>query len=300
MRLPRLRLLAAAVAVALPAVASQAQSGPPPDLNPAQTVERPYQPASGSLEAAPKPTGFESDLYCFGYLGPETESFVGQVSSAQDVAEQVDFTTSDLLYLNVGADKGLKSGDEYWLVTPSDDVISPATGQSLGRFYQYRGRGTVQSISGRASILRVTESCTDIPLGAGLKKFEPIPIPLARKSPPAVPGDPASGKPQGRIVFSRDGVVALGQDQDVIVDLGIANGIQPGDFLTIYRYSSGRDYGIAPQGTYWVNLPPPPGVELPRTYLGEIAVLEVGDRWAIGRITDSYRLVEVGDEVELK
>jgi hypothetical protein len=31
-----------------------------------------------------------------------------------------------------------------------------------------------------------------------------------------------------------------------------------------------------------------------------VAILEVGDRWAIGRIIDSYRLVEVGDEVELK
>jgi hypothetical protein len=27
-------------------------------------------------------------------------------------------------------------------------------------------------------VLRVTESCTDIPLGAFLKRFEPIPIPL--------------------------------------------------------------------------------------------------------------------------
>jgi hypothetical protein len=26
----------------------------------------------------------------------------------------------------------------------------------------------------------------------------------------------------------------------------------------------------------------------------------VGDRWAIGRVSDSYRLIEVGDEVELK
>ncbi len=94
--------------------------------------------------------------------------------------------------------------------------------------------------------------------------------------------------------------MALGQDQPVIVDLGVANGVEPGDFLTIYRYRSGRDYGIAPRGAYWVNLPPQPGVEIPRTYLGEIAVLAVGDRWAIGRITDSYRLIEVGDEVELK
>ena len=113
-------------------------------------------------------------------------------------------------------------------------------------------------------------------------------------------GDPPSGKVKGRIVHSRDGIVALGEDTTVIVDLGEGNGIQPGDFLTVFRYASGREYGIRPVGAYWVNVPPPPGVVIPRTYLGEIAVLSVGDRWAIGRIMNSFRLIEVGDEVELK
>jgi hypothetical protein len=94
--------------------------------------------------------------------------------------------------------------------------------------------------------------------------------------------------------------VAVGADHTVLVDLGMADGVEPGDFLTIFRYAAGREYGIRPVGAYWVNLPPPPGVDVPRTYLGEIAVLQVGDRWAVGRVTDSYRMIGVGDEVELK
>jgi hypothetical protein len=290
MRLPLRCLLAVALSLASFAWA-EGQEAP--------TVAAPHA-SGGSLEAAPQPTGYESDLYCFGYLGGLDDPFIAQVASAQDVAEQVDFVSNDLLYLDAGIDRGLKAGEEYWLVTPENEVVSPANGGSLGRFYQYRGRGTVLCAYGHSAILRVTDSCTDIPMGSFLKKFDPIPIPLARKGPPATACDPPSGKPQGRIVYSRDGVVALGQNTSVIIDLGIANGLEPGDFLTIYRYSTGRDYGIAPQGTYWVTVPPPPGVEIPRTYLGEIAVLEVGDRWAIGRIIDSYRLIEVGDEVELK
>jgi hypothetical protein len=137
-------------------------------------------------------------------------------------------------------------------------------------------------------------------MGSYLKTFEPVPIPLARKSPPAISGDPPSGKARGRIVFSRDGVVALGADTIVIVDLGSADGVSPGDFLTIFRHAAGEEFGVRPVGSYWVNLPPPPGVAIPRTYLGEAAVLMVGERWAIVRLTDSFRLVQVGDEVELK
>lgn len=259
-------------------------------------------PASvaASTESAPVPTGYESDLYCFGYLGGLSEPFPFEVTGAEEIAEQEDFWTNDLLYVNAGADKGLKAGDEFWVITPAEEVFHPVTGKSLGRFYQYRGRVSVHSIEGRTASVRVTSSCTDIPVGAFLKPFEPIPIPLARKTPLSIAGDPPSGKVRGRIVYSRDGVLSLGEDNTLMVDLGEADGLQPGDFLTIYRYSVGRDYGIRPVGAYWFNLPPPPDLQIPRTYLGEIAVLAVGDHWAVGRITDSYRLVEVGDEVELK
>src|SRR5262249_28463701 len=159
---------------------------------------------------------------------------------------------------------------------------------SIGRLYQYRGRATVQSVEPHTAIVRVVGSCTDIPMGVGLKKFEPVPIPLPRKTRAAQPGDPPSGKATGHIVFPRyGGVAVVGADTTVIVDLGVASGIQRGDYLTIYRQSMGTDYGIGPVGTYWVSVPVSAGVYVPRTYLGEIGVLVVGDRWAVGRVTDS-------------
>ncbi len=267
---------------------------------PSVTRVEPPTIAPTSSDAAPQPVGYEADLYCFGYLGDPREQFPVAVLGAQNLYEQTDFVTNDLLYVDGGYDKGLRVGDQFWIVTREQDVLHPATGRSLGRFYQYRGRATVQSIEPHTAIVTVTSACTDIPLGAYLKKFEPIPIPLARRSPSAQPGDPPSGKAKGRIVYTQDGIIALGVSADIMVDLGAADGLQPGDFLTIFRYSTGREYGIGPVGSYWVNIPPKPGVFIPRTYLGEAAVLNVGDRWSIVRITDSGRLIEVGDEVEVK
>jgi hypothetical protein len=258
------------------------------------------EPRPVAVELAPQPLGYESDLHCFGYVGERKETFIAKVIGAESLAEQIDYITSDLLYLDAGHDRGLKIGDEYWLVTPEQPVLHPKTEKVIGRFYHYRGRAIIETVEGRTASARVTESCSDIPLGVYLKPFEPIPIPLARKSPPAVAGDPPSGKARGHLVYTRDGIIAVGADHTVVVDLGAAHGVEPGDFLTIFRYAVGREYGIKPVGAYWVSLPPPPGVEIPRTYLGEIGVLAVGDRWAIGRVTDSYRLIEVGDEVELK
>lgn len=253
-----------------------------------------------STENAPQALGFESDVYCFGYLGPLKETFPVQIHGAESLAEQVNYITDDLLYIDGGIDKKLKIGDEFWLVTPEQEVFHPVTGKSIGRFYQYRGRAVIHSVEARTGIIRVTSSCTDIPMGTFLKPFEPVPIPLARKSPPAVAGDPPSGKSRGRVVFTQEGLVALGSGHVVIVDLGLANGLSAGDFVTFFRYAWGEQFGVRPVGSYWVSLPPPAGVSIPRTYLGEGAVLMVGDRWSVVRLTDSFRMIGVGDEIELK
>jgi hypothetical protein len=266
----------------------------------APTTQTVVTEAAASVEAAPQPLGYESDLHCFGYLGAPRENFIAQVVGAENLAEQTDYFTSDLLYVDAGYNRGLKIVDEFWLVTPEQIVVHPTTGKDLGRFYQYRGRAVVETLEGRTASVRISSACTDVPMGSYLKAFEPIPIPLARKTAPAVAGDPPSGKAKGHIVYTRDGVVAVGADHTIIVDLGAADGVEPGDFLTIFRYAYGREYGIRPVGAYWVNLPPPPGSEIPRTYLGEISILSVGDHWSIGRVSESYRLIEVGDEVELK
>ena len=215
-----------------------AQTAPPPTPSPAvrgkttivnqqpRSVTQAEEPQKAlSTETAPQPVAFESDIYCFGYLGDLSEAFPVRVTGAENLAEQTDFVTDDFLYVSGGVDKGLKAGGEFWIVTPEQEIFHPLTGKSMGRLYQYRGRAVVHSVEARTGIVRVTHTCTDIPIGSYLKPFEPVPIPLARKSPPAVLGDPPSGKPKGRIVFTRDGVVALGTGNVLIVDLGASSGV---------------------------------------------------------------------------
>jgi hypothetical protein len=308
MRLP-VREVAVAVSAFLLAGALTAQDKPAPAVG-GQYQAKSQQPdvktitrvtsSAKPTESAPQPIGYEDNLYCFGYLGPAGERFPFKTIGAENINEQTDFVSTDLMYLDGGLDRGLKEGDEFWMVTEEDDVYLPDTFKILGRFYKYRGRATAVSVQDHTATIRITSSCTDIPMGTSLKPFEPIPIPLARKTQAAKAGDPPSGKAKGIIVRSKDDLVAIGGDSVVMVDLGVGHGVQPGDFLTIFRYAWGREYGIRPVGSSWEVKPPPPGVDVPRTYLGEIGVLVVGDRWAIGRVTDSYRLIEVGDQVELK
>jgi hypothetical protein len=317
MRLPIRLIGAVAFCAAAPLVLAQTPPPPPPPPPPpvavpetlaprTQTVTRIEETTTTNVttESAPQPLGFESDIYCFGYLASRPESFSGRVMGAENIAEQIDFIDHDVLYIDGGHDRGFKPGDEFWLITPEQEIPDPVTGRTLGRFYQYRGRGRIEFVQPRSSILRVTNSCTDIPLGSYLKPFEPIPIPLGRKTPLLTTGDPPSGRATGHVIFTPEGLESLGADHTVLVNVGVAEGAEPGDFLTVYRYARGRPVGreIGEVGANWVKVKErqTDDVEVPRTYLGEISILMVGDHWAIGRIAESFRLIEIGDEVELK
>src|SRR4029450_8900759 len=148
MRLP-VRRIAVVLAAALTAGSALAQNPPPPPPAPQappappapqkeiqggativapspQTVVR-QGSAPPSVEAAPPPLGYESDLHCFGYVGPAQEVFPAQVIGAEAIAEQIDYFTGDLLYVDAGYNRGLKVGDEFWLVTPEQMVTHPKT-----------------------------------------------------------------------------------------------------------------------------------------------------------------------------
>src|SRR5215813_1616024 len=77
-----------------------------------KTITR-IAPAAKSTESAPQPTGYESNVYCFGYLGPAREAFPFSTIGAENLIEQNDFITNDLMYLDGGLDRGLKVGDEF-------------------------------------------------------------------------------------------------------------------------------------------------------------------------------------------
>src|SRR6476619_3827935 len=143
MRLPALAVPSALLILMGAAVAAPGQelqgglAQTPPQIT---RVDTPGAPQT--TEAAPQPFGYESEVHCFGYIGSDDEQFVA-----------------------AGHDRGLKPGDEFWLVTPEAEIVHPITNTNMGRFYQNRGRATVICIEGRTATLRVTLACTDIPMG---------------------------------------------------------------------------------------------------------------------------------------
>jgi hypothetical protein len=106
-------------------------------------------------------------------------------------------------------------------------------------------------------------------------------VPLIVRRPPPDRLTPATGKIEGAIVDIADDSMVAGQGQLVSINLGTANGIAPGNMLTVYKIMY-------------------PSVPTSRNVLGELAVVSVRDRTATAVITYSGDAIMNGDRVELR
>ncbi len=246
---------------------------------------------SAALEplTPPRALGHESDIYCFGYLGHPDENLPNRVISFEDYevkwaphVERQDngVVQPDILYVELGDPSAVVAGETYMVVTPGPIVEHPETEEVVGQHYDYRGRIRVLCINGTQATAIVTEACEPIRVGDAIKPMPVHPIPLARMT--ELPGvcAPPSGRQNGFIVNAKDYSEALGEGTVVEVNLGRADLVEPGTFLTVYRDS--------------------PIAGNPRIVLGEIGILTAESQTATGQIVRMRYSMRVGDQVEIK
>jgi len=226
------------------------------------------------------PLGSEDDIHCFVYLDTEGEKLPLEVSSAERIGYQARFATGDIVYINGGEAEGVKAGDEFFVVEPGGPLRHPTTRAKLGTVMKYLGHLRVICTQEHTATAEILAACDPIPLGAKLKPFEPLPIPMAARTAPSTRCEAPSGKARGFIVYTKDRLESLGQDHLVLVDLGESDEVTPGTFLTIYRDN------------------PVPG--LPRIVLGQGAALTAGPHWATVKLLVTEGPVHVGDKVEVQ
>ncbi|HYK05081.1 MAG TPA: LysM peptidoglycan-binding domain-containing protein [Thermoanaerobaculia bacterium] len=233
----------------------------------------------------------EADIYCYGYIGHPDEPMPNFVESHEDYevkyllgpnGPDVPGTAAhgDFIFVHGDASTGLVAGETYLAVEPQELITHPATGEVIGRQYDYIGQIRILCTENGRSRAMVTESCREINIGARLKPIPQLPIPIARI--PEMPAwcDAPTGRTTGYIVESRSWELGLVEGNLVQVDLGSADQIEPGDFLTVFR--------------------PSPVANQPRVVLGEIGILTTEANTATGIIVASRREMLVGDQVEAR
>ncbi|MGA7992015.1 MAG: hypothetical protein WCC53_11320 [Thermoanaerobaculia bacterium] len=287
MRHPLAAISAGVLVAASLAVHAEDATRKPALLSQERAVSAPPQsrlekaPPPPATISGPIPIGVEADVYCSGYLGDPDEHPAGRIVAAEKEKSQTLFMTGDIMYLDIGSADGVQAGMEFTVARPERLVNRWGSVRDVaGRIYLTPGRVRVICAQERSSIAEIVYACSDLELGDELTPFEPIPVPLVRRTRPITTCDTPNGKAVGHIVHTKDAVTPVGTDTVVFLDLGESDGLNPGDFLTVYRPST-RAEGV-------------------RTILGEAAILTTRNRSAVAVVTSMVDFIGVGDSVEVK
>jgi len=207
---------------------------------------------------------------------------------ARDVATLINseegklaLSQGDLVYLNWGRARNVMPGDILVAYRVEREVFHPVTSQFVGTLVRILGRIKVDCLEENVSCAEVVKSYDYMQEGDRLMPAGELSIPYAR---PTV-GDsktcclPVEGELQAFIVTERDDKIGILASDVVYIDVGAARGVQPGDQFIIYR-KIGEGY--------------------PKRALGRLVILSVQENTATALVTESLKMIEVGERVTLK
>lgn len=284
------------------------------------------------------PVAHQSEVVCGGFIEQNPTAAQGQIVGAEQERVRHRFVQGDLVFIDAGAQAGVKVGQEYSVVRPRGQVSSKFSRKSgsLGVYTQEIGTLRVVRVRERVSVAEVTLSCGEMLLGDLLRPAQQPDVPAGRSTGNLDHFAEPTGKQTGRIVFARDGRETVSRDEVVFIDLGAEDNIKVGDYLTVFRpeghgtlvenrdeiaansrggYESDelrggglsnqaqrvKDVGGSKRGTTVKS----PSIKrqrppVPRLVVGEVVVLRVEGRTATAIVTRSTREVHTGDAVELQ
>jgi hypothetical protein len=299
---------------------------------------QPERSASAQASArVPMLAAHESESVCGGFIEQNPQAAAGQLVGAFKERERRLFSQGDLVYIDAGAQGGVREGQEFTVVRPRGRFSSKFSRKgSLGVYTEEVGRVRVLHAGARVSVAEVLRSCSDLLLGDMLRPYASREIPPARAEGTLDLFAEPTGKQTGRIVLARDGREVLSRDDVVFIDLGAEDNVRVGDYLTVFRpmghgtivgygeeiaSNARHDFGSnefkgggfsnqsqrvsdvngskygATVKTPTIRRRRPP---VPRMVVGEIVVLRVEGRTATAVITRVSKEVHTGDAVEVQ
>jgi hypothetical protein len=286
----------------------------------------------------PTPAARPSESACGGLIEQAAQASAGQIVGAEEERERRVFGEGDLVFIDAGAQGGVRVGQEFSVVRPRGRFSSKFSRKSgsLGIYTQEVGRLRVVRVRDRVSVARIVGACSDILFGDLIRPATSRPVPEARAEVSLDRFAEPTGKQTGRIVLAREGRELVSRDQIVFIDLGGEDGVKAGDYLTVFRpegqgtiveYGNeiaanarrgfesdefrGGKHSIQSQrvkdvdGSQYGDTVKTPSIKRrrpapPRKVVGEIVVLHVEGRTATAVVTRVAQEIHTGDAVEVQ
>jgi hypothetical protein len=247
------------------------------------------------LEHKPLPVVAPKQAFYGGYLTDERPAdrgfIISWVSDKEYVGDMI--TTFATVYIDAGRNDNVKAGDKYAIFRYDHFVKHPRTGKSLGQLVNVVGVLQVKEVQDRTATAQVVSSVAPVAIGDRIKPYEEIIIPKD------VSPLPTSESVNGYIVERKDPSLEINTTyQTVYIDLGVGNGIMPGDVFEVYHRDPKTGHQKPIQATVAARKGAP--LPLPDEIVGKVQVLAVRNTTATAFLAGSETAnIKIGDPIRL-
>jgi len=187
-----------------------------------------------------------SNLECAGYFRLPPLNGLPQIVGGEQEQERRIYATGDIVYIDAGAQQGIKEGQEFHVIRPRGFVerVYRKKKGNLGVFVQEIGQLRVIRVKERVSVAQVAFACDSLLLGDLLTGVPDRVTPGMDRSVVIDRFSDHNGKPTGRVIMTRDGREMVAVGDLIYVDIGAEDQAMPGDYLTIYRKVGTGNLGV--------------------------------------------------------
>ncbi len=200
------------------------------------------------------------------------------------VDEKVLLGNGDQVYLSYPAGKPPKVGDRYSIYVPNNVVRSGGT--EVGAYVHVLGTLQVQSVKqDKQASGVIVEANQEIERGV---KVGPL-LTTFRTVPPV----PAKVNAQGTVVAMLTYDQLVGQGEVVFIDLGRRSGVEVGNRMFVVRRGDALPTRMNRQTGQDDR-------QFPARALGQIVIVDVGDRISVGLVTLAVQEMTIGDIVMMQ
>lgn len=263
----------------------------------------------------------QEDLYCSGTVTTQAIPHDTYIITGEESGTNIVFNSGDFVYINKGSGQGIKVGDEFSVIRPTENLLpvdwtkwQSDILKKMGTVWEDEGRLTVTVVRADVSIAQISHACNYLERGDTVLPFMERPAPPIRTDKNFDRFAPVTGKPLAMVITGKNFQQESGTKDVVYVNFGTQQGVKVGDYFRIFRYTGTqhesafqtpryafdvdgdfgqtRGFGRAPEKYNWTNVP--------REVLGEGLVLRTGPNSATVLITFSNREIYAGDYVELE
>ena len=251
------------------------------------------------------------EMACVGSIQEMTVPEDVYVSGVEGEGIETIATPGQILYLDGPGVAQLKVGTVQRVVRPEGKVRDPRTRTALGTYYKDVGTVQIEAVYEESATARVLLSCEGMLKGDAVIPSEPR---VAVEFNGALSND-VTPVPRGAsswILLAKDDLRALGAGNICFIGLGRRDGVKAGDRFTVFReHPSFNSQDMETVGTDTESsYSPVRGIiyrfrmnsklrdrQLPPKILGDIVIVEAGERVSTGKIINSMSEIMPGDPV---